>query len=74
MEYYKFLEECSIETFTNKNGYYLTSLESIIEKKDGNSWYEICAKLVSITTIIRRSDVNGKFKNFFKNIKKELVA
>jgi len=31
-----FLEECDAETFTNKIGYYLTSLESIIDKKDGN--------------------------------------
>src|SRR4051812_45381424 len=31
-----FLEECDVESFTNKIGYYLTSLESIIDKKDGN--------------------------------------
>lgn len=31
-----FLEECDAESFTNKIGYYLTSLESIIDKKDGN--------------------------------------
>ena len=31
-----FLEECDVESLTNKIGYYPTSLESIIDKKDGN--------------------------------------